>query len=469
MESLFKLLEGNGKSEYYPYHMPGHKRRLNGELPIEVMETDITEIDDFDNLHNATGILQEAQKRASHLYGSRETFFLINGSTCGILSAISAAVPEGGRLLMARHCHKAAYHGVYLRHICVDYLYPNLIEGTTIADAITPAQVKQAMEENTYDAVLIVSPTYEGRISNIEEIAKVVHEKGSILIVDEAHGAHLGFSSEFSKGSVSLGADLVIHSVHKTLPSLTQTALLHLNDHRVDEEKIRRFLRIYQSSSPSYLLMAGIDNCLRLVEEQGDRLFETFASRYFQMMEELSSCEKLRFLQPSLGLQDIGKLVILTGETDITGKELYDILRTTYQLQLEMAGGEYAIAMFTVSDTEEGFARMTKALLELDTSLKHHEKKPALHCAAYSDLQSKQVLSLSKAWDQKKKPIRLSEAKGLVAGDFVNLYPPGIPILVPGEQITEEKRSCIQDYIMAGYEVQGIKKAEEDYFIICIE
>jgi len=470
MKSFFGLLESYGKSEYYPYHMPGHKRRMAGSLPQAMVEADITEIDDFDNLHNAKGVIQALQERAARIYESDETFYLVNGSTAGILSAISAAVPEGGHLLMARNCHKSAYHGAYLRNLRVEYLHPAMIEGTTIADAITPKQVKEALDaDETFDAVLLISPTYEGRISNIEEIAKIVHEKGKILIVDEAHGAHLGLVEEVSPNSIKQGADLVIHSVHKTLPSPTQTALLHVNGDRVDREKLRRYLRIYQSSSPSYLLMAGIDSSMRLIETKGEELFEAFLKRYNQMMKDLSACKRFRFLQPKIGVQDVGKLVILTKDAGITGKELHALLRTNYKLQLEMAGGDYALAMFTIADTEEGFERMTKALLELDAILDQVENKEQVTLAGYSAITPEIVMPISMAWDAPRKRVLLEESHVCTAGEFVNIYPPGIPILAPGELITTEILDCINSYLAAGYEVQGIETIEKKLYITCLE
>ena len=230
MEHLFDKLERYGNSDIYPYHMPGHKRQVFGELPKEFFQRDITEIDGFDNLHQPEGILLELQDRAAALCGAEESFYLVNGSTGGILSAVSAAVPFGGHILMTRNCHKSAYHAAYLRKLKISYLYPDVLQDYDIYEAVTPDQVCLALEkEKDIDAVLVVSPTYEGRIANIREIAAVVHEKGIPLIVDEAHGAHLGLNTLIHENSCRAGADIVIQSTHKTLPALTQTALLHVN------------------------------------------------------------------------------------------------------------------------------------------------------------------------------------------------------------------------------------------------
>lgn len=441
--------------------MPGHKRKHWGKLPEEIYLRDITEIDGFDDLHQPEGILRELQEHAAALYGAEESFYLVNGSTSGILSAVSAALPKGGHILMARNCHKAAYHAVYLRNLSVSYLYPPLMEEYDILDGISPDQVREALDrEPDIGAVLIVSPTYEGRISDVRRIAETVHEKGIPLIVDEAHGAHLGFFGDFAENSCQAGADLVIHSVHKTLPAPTQTALLHVSGSRIDRTLLCRFLHIYQSSSPSYLLMAGIDNALQYVGETGEKAFAAFAARYRKLLADLSVCGKLRFLPLEQRTQDIGKLLISTKMTNMSGKELYDILLKDYHLQLEMAAETYALAMFTVNDTEEGYQRMRTALLQIDAGLETIAPKPANNREYPPRADLGNQMSLAQAWDREKCYVTLEESVGRSAGEFVNLYPPGIPLLVPGERITPQLLAEFGCYLEKGLKVQGLEVKE---------
>ena len=287
--------------------MPGHKRKAWGELPAQLYRLDITEIDGFDNLHQPEGILKELQEQAAACCGAEESYYLVNGSTGGILSAVSAALPASGHILMARNCHKSAYHAVYLRNLCTSYLYPKMLEDYDIFDMVSPEQIEEALDkEPDIQAVLLVSPTYEGRISNIRHISEIVHARGIPLIVDEAHGAHLGWSDAVHENSCRQGADLVIQSVHKTLPALTQTALLHVNGTIVDRERLRRFLHIYQSSSPSYLLMASIDNALQYMERDGKKALDIFCSRYAAMCEKLGACKALKFLPADRQRQEEG-------------------------------------------------------------------------------------------------------------------------------------------------------------------
>lgn len=471
METLFEKLRDYGGSETYPYHMPGHKRQGMGVLPPQLAELDITEIEGFDNLHQPEGVLRKLQQYAAAAYGAEKAYYLVGGSTCGILSAVSAAIPRGGRLLISRNCHKSIYHAAYLRQLQLSYLYPEQVPEVDICEAVSPEQVREALErEQDIDGVLIVSPTYEGRIAEVEEIARIVHGYDIPLIVDEAHGAHLGFHPAFAQGSSRAGADLVVTSVHKTLPAMTQTALLQVNGPLVDRGLVRRFLRIYQSSSPSYVLMASIDNAIRLAREEGGRLFGQMTENWNGMLERLTACRALT-IWPSVSLprteyqkhQDIGKLVISVKNTGITGQELYRELLERYGLQLEMACDSYVLAMFTLGDVPRGYQRLTEALLEIDNRLQRSGDGETLRSGTEemrrpeeTALGRRASLPLWKSWDSPTEWSALEDAVGRYVGDFLNIYPPGTPILVPGERLEEADRHRIERYLAGGLNVQGI-------------
>ena len=222
---MYQQLISYGESDVYPFHMPGHKRRA---LPFPNPYTiDITEIDGFDNLHHAEGLIREAEERAAKLYGADRSYYLVNGSTCGLLAAICAAARRGDKVLAARNCHKAVYHAISMQGLAAEFLYPAITRGD-LQGQITAAQVEEALTKHPDIAVVILaSPTYEGIVSDVAAIAACCHAHGAALIVDEAHGAHFGFGAGFPENAVRLGADAVIMSLHKTLPSFTQTALLH--------------------------------------------------------------------------------------------------------------------------------------------------------------------------------------------------------------------------------------------------
>ncbi len=471
MGSLQKRLEEYAGSDYYPYHMPGHKRRLFGKTLATVAAWDITEIEGFDNLHEARGILHRLQLRAAEVYGAEESFFLVNGSTSGILSAVSAALPKRGKLLMVRGCHKSAYHAAYLRSLEISYLLPGMHPEFGCTLAATAAQVERALAmEPDIGAVLIVSPTYEGLTAETAEIAEIVHRRGIPLIVDEAHGAHLGFHAGWQLNASRLGADLAVQSLHKTLPSMTQTAILHVNGELINRGKLKRFLEIYQSSSPSYIFMAGMEEAIEMTAAGAEKLFGDFEKNWHEMLERLNKCKVLHFLQEKN--MDKGKLVIMDCSGRLSGRQLYDTLLNQYHLQLEMAAGRYALAMFTIGDTVEGYERLTKALLSIDGEL--DSGRVALAAAEPSGRQEQwicliQQFPLYEAWDKETEKVPLAKAAGRVAGCFIVLYPPDIPVVVPGEIITEEICHYLQTCVRDGLTVQGMEKQNCQLYVEIIK
>ncbi|MCC8098209.1 MAG: aminotransferase class V-fold PLP-dependent enzyme, partial [Eubacterium sp.] len=245
----------------YPFHMPGHKR--NTELfKNDIFKYDFTEIEGTDDLHHPTEILKQCMDYAADVYGTKKTYFLVNGSTCGLLAAVSAHTDIGDTVLIARNCHKSVYNAVFLRNLRPVYISPP-VTGEGISGGISPEEVEKALKAASAKAFVMVSPTYEGIVSDVKAISEVCRKYGCVLIVDEAHGAHFSFYGKFPKSTIESGADIVIQSLHKTLPSLTQTALLHICSERADRDKTEKYLSIYQSSSPSYILLSSIDSCIK--------------------------------------------------------------------------------------------------------------------------------------------------------------------------------------------------------------
>ena len=458
--SLLEALEAYGTSDYYPLHMPGHKRRMG--YFDNLFSIDITEIDGFDNLFHAEGILLEAQRRAARLFGAEETYYLVNGSTCGILAAVSAAVPRGGHILMARNCHKAAYHAVLLNGLRATYLYPKTDTVRGINGVIAPEDVSEALEQQKdIRAVLITSPTYDGVVSDLRSIAERVHRAGAILIVDGAHGAHFGMHPYFPESALSCGADIVINSLHKTLPSPTQTALLHVRGRLADRERLRKYLGIYQSSSPSYVMMAAMDECIRLLERDGDTLFAQFTKRLECMRSVLKKMKVLHLVDgQEVGIAafdfDRSKVLISTERSRLTGPMLSDLLRREYHMEVEMEAEQYVTAIFTIADTEEGFARFWKALLAIDEQLEAcgEETAPEENMGCWR--QNEEVLTIAAAENEAQMRVPLQNSSGKVSAEYAYLYPPGIPLLVPGERISDTLVEQLEDYRKVGLKVQGL-------------
>ena len=333
MRTIYDRLREYSHSDYYGFHMPGHKRQMDLLGDTSPYSIDITEIDGFDDLHHADGILRDAQERAARIYHADETHFLINGSTVGILSAIFGVTQKGDTILVARNCHKSVYHAIDMNELNPVYLYPAFDSEAQLNTEISAEDVRTTLEKNPkIRAVVIVSPTYDGVVSDVEAIAEAVHEKGIPIIVDEAHGAHFGFHPYFPENSNTKGADLVIHSLHKTLPSLTQTALLHVNGDLVDRRRVKKYLDMLQTSSPSYVLMASIDACVELLEHKAEECFAPYVERLEYTRMRLSGLRRLKLIQTEHF--DRSKLIISVKDTDLTSRQLSHILLEEYHLQM---------------------------------------------------------------------------------------------------------------------------------------
>lgn len=473
MDRLHKKLEEYGKSDFYPFHMPGHKRNplsVAGDFPVQ---KDITEIAGFDNLHHPVDILKTAQEEVARLYGVKESFYCINGSTGAILAAVSASVKRNGHILIARNCHKAVYHAAYLRELKVTCIYPHEDSELGINGGISPQRVERCLSDNPeIEAVLITSPTYDGIVSDIKKIAEITHKYQIPLIVDEAHGAHFHFSEYFPVSAAELGADIVIHSLHKTLPSMTQTSLIHLCSDRVSRELLVRFLGIYQTSSPSYVLMASMDACLDQLKEDGDRMFSEYIRNLERTRERLGKCRYIRLENtvpdPAMGIYDVdrSKLIFSTVHSTLNGKQLTEILRSEFHLEMEMEAESYTLALTSVGDREEGFERLCSAIEEIDRqeSLKYTENIEVQEKNKYQELN--QIMKISQAMDALTERIPLEESIGRVSAEFAYLYPPGIPLLVPGEQITGLLIKNMRRYVEQGFDLQGLSDVTNSSVLI---
>ena len=379
---------------------------------------------------------------------------------------------------MSRNCHKSVYHGICLNQLKTSYVYPQEIEGLGIQGGITAEDVDRML--NRYmdtQAVLIVCPTYDGIVSDIEAIARIVHRAGLPLIVDEAHGAHFRYDAMFPVSALDLGADVVIQSVHKTLPSLTQTALLHIKCNRpdggcyADRERIDRYIHMVQSSSPSYVLMASIENSIYQMEQTD---MAPYGKQLHKLRRRLGQMRHLRLADTGLigqaGIRDldISKIVVSTrgtclypaedGLTGFTGAQLDDILRREYHLEMEMCGADYVTAITTVMDSGEGLERLGDALTRIDSQLTDAGYKPDGRSGDQKSVYSMRcdtAMSMGEAMEEKMASVGLEDSAGCISGEFVYIYPPGIPIVAPGEWISRPILEVILEYRDKGLPVQG--------------
>lgn len=462
---LYDKLKSYKNSGIYPFHMPGHKRidiANDGLIPYGI---DITEIDGFDNLHNACSCIREIEKKAEKLYDVNRAFLLINGSTGGILSSIRAMTNFGDKVIVTRNCHKSVYNAIELCGLNPEYILPEYDEKYGIFTSVSLHKLETLLRKNPGTKLVIVtSPTYEGVVSDIKAIADICHKNGAMLFVDEAHGAHFPFSEKFPSEAVKCGADVAVVSLHKTLPSLTQTALL-LTDNSELSKKLQENLSVFETSSPSYILMSAIENCFDYIYNN-KKDFEVYTKRLDNFYCDTNSLDNLTVLynyKSSIEKcfdYDFGKIVISIADSNISGTELAGILRDKYKIETEMSYNDYVIAMTSVCDGDEGFNRLKNALLEIDSTLVKSKKSHSNY--NFSEIPKRNFYSYQKN-NFKAEKISFLNAQGRISLEYIWAYPPGIPLVVPGEVISDKLISQINILISNNIQINSTKNSMPEY------
>ncbi len=470
---LSDRLEEYSKSGIYPFHMPGHKRRADmlGEI---CARHDLTEVEGTDDLHCPNGILKEAMDNAAEFFGAARTFFLVGGSTVGILSALAACTKRGGKIICARNCHKSVYNGIALLGLNPRYVLPPVVPPFGIHGSINPADVERALKEDgDAQAVILTSPTYEGIISDIGSISEICRRYGAVLIVDEAHGAHLGHFAGFPAGAVKSGADIVIQSAHKTLGALTQSALLHVCGDRVNPEDVARKLAVFETSSPSYLIMESIDGAICRLQADGKRLFREYSERldgFSRRAAELKSIDILLYGKDEgrrysdIFAFDRGKLIISALRAGLNGAALSGLLLKKYKIQTEMSSLNYVIAMTSYCDSDDGFDRLFSALADIDAA-----GRGACDCAGFPVLSHipDRIMNISDVESSGVENVPAEASIGRICGEFVLAYPPGVPLIVPGEVIDGELVRLLRELSSSGVSVKKSQsKGEYDISVL---
>lgn len=459
------------------FHMPGHKgsaifRKYGyGEFLENFADCDVTEIPGADNLFQAEGIIMETQKKYAKLYDVKHSYLQINGTSGGIIASILATVKPGRKLIMARNCHKSVFNALTLGGIQPVYAHPELIKEHGISGAISPDEIKRCIEENPQaDAVILPSPNYYGICSDIKAIADVVHEAGKVLIVDQAHGAHLKFFHKFGCGegmpmaAEDSGADIVINSIHKTLASLTQSAVLNLNSDRVDRYVLEDKLQAIESTSPSYILMSFLDINADLLNEHGEEVMKNWRDNIAYFYEKAADIGGLKLMKA--GNMDITKINLDMGALGIDGARLEQLLMER-GIFSELYTGDILMLMTGIGNTREHMERALEALAEIAgdaEACKGSDGGSDGDGVGSGDRRkAHDIPAAGKLYDvpADKEFVALEAAAGKVCAGSIIPYPPGIPFVCPGEEITEDTVGYIRSLRAAGGKVIGVNDRGE--------
>ena len=444
------------------FHMPGHKKGdiykkagmefLNGDL----LALDTTEVPGIDNLHCPESSILAAQKLAAEAFGAEHSFFLVNGTTSGIYSMIMAAANPGDKIIIPRNCHRSVYGAVILGRLVPVYIDPEMDAELGIAMGIKPETVEYILEKHSdAKAVVITSPTYYGVCSDIRRIAEIVHEKGMLLLVDEAHGSHLSFNERLPMSALEAGADMTAQSIHKTLPAMTQSSMLHVKSTRVDIEKLKLFLQLTQTTSPSHILLASLDTARYIMQELGHELLEDAIAWSNQARNKINSIDGLYCLGFDrvgiYGISDLDptRITVNFSAAGMSGTRAEAILRKDFKIQVEMADLYNIVALTTIGNHQADYERLVDALrgIAKTTGSIRAEVKTI---GAYIKPPELSILPWEALYCEKEH-VEASESIGRVCGEMIIPYPPGIPILMPGEMITREAyeylKLCVQQRI----------------------
>jgi arginine/lysine/ornithine decarboxylase len=432
------------------FHMPGHKGTLPPNSKLldywggDLHPADLVEINGIiDYLHSPKGALKEAQELAAQAYGADHTFFLINGSTVGNMASLMATCYENEKVIMPRASHRSVYGGVVMSGAIPVYVEPDYLPEVGFPLATSAETIARLLEENPgVRAVHITSPNYYGYMSDVRTIANLVHEAGAVLCVDEAHGSHLAFHEKLPSSAVELGADMVIQSTHKTQSALTQGSMLHVNAGRVNVARVGQILSLLQTSSPSSIILASIDAARHFTATQGRALLERAYNLAVDARATICTMDGLWCYGDDLvgkkGIYtyDPTKLVVRVSETGWSGFEFYDILRNDYGIDGEFADLNHVIFSVTMADNEESIGLLLGALE--DISQRSSGKAALINEVPLPTGLPEMVMPPWNAYaNPNSQAVPFAEALGQVSAENLIPYPPGIPLVVPGERIEQ--------------------------------
>ncbi len=458
---IFEMLEGYKKKKRISFAMPGHKGGRGLGNRAGIFSLDVTELPDTDNLYVLGGAVAEARKRAAAFFGAQETFFLTNGTTGGIYTMLAAVCRRGDRVLVNRGCHGSVINACIVLGLTPVFAEHALIPEFSALNAVTPAEIERCMDTDIR-AVLITTPNFYGVCADIGGIAGVAHRYGVPLLVDEAHGAHYAADPEvFPETALRSGTDLVVQSAHKTLNAVNQTSYLHVKSDLVDKRRLRECVRMLQTSSPSYVMAGFLDSAR--AELGGENNWRTTYEACVRLKTELSRKTDVKVMtRKTDGVFDADetRIVLNFSAYDVTGYAILDILRTKYNIDIEMADLYNIVCIATAANTREEIKSLGRAVQEITASL--FPRKKELFSAAIPRVEV--VKAPTAAFDAAGEWIPLAQSAGRTVKSMVVVYPPGIPVLFPGARVTEAALEYLQNYIAAGAEVIGME--DDNLYIV---
>ena len=450
---LFEALVKYAKQDVTPFDVPGHKmgaqmtpfKMTVGEM---TMQMDVNSMKELDLLSHPQSVIKEAQELAAKAFNGDQAFFLVNGTTVGIQTMVMSVVGPNDEILVPRNCHKSVMSALILSGAKPIFVQPEMDLSFGISHGISVERVEKALDENPkVKALLVTYPTYFGSLNQLEEICDIAHARNVVVIVDSAHGAHLPFMPGKLRDPLSAGADCVTYSMHKTGGSLTQSSIMVMQGDRISATKLQKVLNMLQSTSANYLLMSSIDAArseLALYGKDRYKKLRPIVSEAIEMIESFGDYEVLKADYVKNNFEqsyDWTKLVIRVNDIGLTGFEVYSILKEQYGIQLELAEGYVVMAVISTADTRESIQKLVDALMDVRKKYKKAKQHFDPHVMTYKI--NKLICSPRDAFYADNEVVSIDDAVGRISADSIMIYPPGIPLIIPGEEISE---AVVQHY-----------------------
>ncbi|XP_010048388.2 arginine decarboxylase isoform X2 [Eucalyptus grandis] len=480
---LVSALKAAAEQNVASFHFPGHNRgraapsSLAGVIGIDPFRHDLPELPELDNLFCPEGPILDAQKQAAELFGSSETWFLVGGTTCGIHAAIMATCSPGDTLILPRNSHLSATSAMVLSGVVPKYIMPEYNSEWGIAGSIDVAQLEKALSDLESEgrkaaAVFVTSPTYEGVCSNIYELSQLSHSHGIPLIVDEAHGAHLGFHSQLPASALQQGADISVQSTHKVLCSLTQSSMLHMAGNIVDRERICKCLQTLMSTSPSYLLLASLDAARAQLSENPGAIFHRSIDLAVMAKELLEEVPGVTLLDsssfPNCSAMDPLRLTVGFWQLGMSGYEADEILDRDHGIVCELVGSRYMTFTLNLGTHKEHIQRLVSGIKHLSAASAVKSFEGTVNngdLGPFVDIEM--AMSPRDAFFMSKRKAGIEECPGKICGELICPYPPGIPLLIPGEIITEQALDYLKQVKKDGTLITGASDPLLSSLIVC--
>ncbi|WOL20674.1 hypothetical protein Cni_G29479 [Canna indica] len=482
---LVEALKSTAADDVACFHFPGHNRGkaapsiLSNLTGLGSFIHDLPELPELDDLFSPKGAILDAQTQAAKLFGASVTWFLVGGTTCGIQASVMATCSPGDILILPRNSHISATSGLVLSGALPKYIFPEYNSHWDIAGGVTPLQVETSIKElevagKTAAAVLVTSPTYHGICSNLSEITELCHSRGIPVIVDEAHGAHFGFHPNFPSTALEQGADLAVQSTHKVLSSLTQSSMLHISGDLINRERISKCLQMLQSSSPSYLLLASLDAARAQIGENRDTIFSNAVDLSLDIRHEIGKISGISLLDSSNFLShfpaiDPLRITVGVSQLHMSGYLADEILWEKHHIIPELVGTRSLTFAINLGTSRRDVQRLISGVKYLSSKFFEggKQKSNVRNRVSAPTTHSSMELSPRDAFFAKKERVNIRDSIGEICGELVCPYPPGIPILIPGEVVTEEALSYLSNAMIMGAKISGASDHLLSSILVC--